>query len=137
MIIRHANTSHAAPGKSSRFTGQAVGDAVLPTTDGVTINSVTFAPGARTHWHTHEHGQLLFVVTGYGAICTSGEVPRPLCAGDTVWIPPGERHWHGAASTSFMTHTAVSFGATKWAHEVSDDEYSATPTSQDHEEGAA
>lgn len=132
MIIRHANAEHVLPGKASQFTGQAVGDAVLPTTDGVTINTVSFEPGARTHWHDHQKGQLLFVVSGYGLICSAGEDPQPLRAGDTVWIPPGERHWHGASPTSFFTHTAVSFGATHWDIPVADDEYA----TRSHQKGA-
>lgn len=132
MIIRHANTTPQPPGKRSQFTGQVVGDLVLPSTDGVVINTVTFAPGARTHWHDHEHGQILAVLSGYGLICTAGESPRRIRAGDWVWIPPGERHWHGAASDTFLTHTAISLGATRWADEVSDAEY--TQPSQREEE---
>lgn len=127
MLIRHANLTHQLPGKSSQFTGQAVGDAVLPATDGVTINTVSFEPGARTHWHSHEKGQLLFVTQGYGLICTFGERPQQLRAGDTVWVPAGERHWHGANPQSFFTHTAVSFGPTSWEVEVTQDEYLAMP----------
>jgi quercetin dioxygenase-like cupin family protein len=127
MIIRHANTEHQAPGKSSQFTGQAVGDAILPATDGVVINTVTFAPGARTHWHSHERGQILVVLTGYGLICTDGEPPAPLRPGDWVWIPPGERHWHGAGPGTFLSHTAISLGATQWSDEVTDAEYATQP----------
>ncbi|CAN5319920.1 cupin domain-containing protein [soil metagenome] len=134
MIIRHANPEHDAPGKASQFTGRAVGDAVLPTTDGVTINTVTFEPGARTFWHEHSEGQILFVVTGYGLICTAGETPQPLRAGDTVWIPAGERHWHGAGPGTFMTHTAVSLGPTMWSDEVSQEDYLASAT-ESHTEG--
>jgi len=127
MIIRHANTEPQAPGKASQFTGHAVGDAVLPATDGVVINTVTFAPGARTRWHSHERGQILSVIAGYGLICTAGEPPAPLRAGDWVWIPAGERHWHGAGPDTFLTHTAISLGATQWSDEVGESEYGATP----------
>jgi len=123
VIIRHANATLQTPGKASQFTGRAIGDAVLPTTDGVTINTVTFEPGARTKWHAHESGQILFVVTGYGLICSAGESPQPLRAGDAVWIPPGERHWHGATPESFFTHIAVSLGPTHWSDEVEPHEY--------------
>lgn len=124
MIIRHANSEQQPPTKPSRFTGRAVGDAILPATDGVIINNVTFEPGARTHWHHHEHGQVLSVLSGYGLICSAGEVPVPLRAGDWVWIPPGERHWHGAGPGTFMSHTAISLGATQWFDEVTSEEYS-------------
>jgi quercetin dioxygenase-like cupin family protein len=134
MIIRHANLEPTKPGKASQFTGRAVGDAVLPTVDGVTINTITFEPGARTHWHEHASGQLLQVVAGYGLVCTSGETPQALRPGDTVWVPAGERHWHGAGPDTFMTHTAISLGATAWSDEVSDSEYG-TPPATSHNEG--
>lgn len=131
MIIRHANEIRVAPGKASRFTGEALGDSILPATDGVIINTVTFAPGARTQWHRHEHGQILRVDAGYGLICTAGESPRRMRPGDWIWIPPGERHWHGAAPDSFLTHTAISLGATHWDTEVTAAEYDATPADQE------
>jgi quercetin dioxygenase-like cupin family protein len=137
MIIRHANERRVAPGKASNFTGEASGDSVLPATDGVIINTVTFAPGARTHWHHHEHGQILRVDAGYGLICTHGQRPEPIRTGDWIWIPPGERHWHGAAPDGFLTHTAISLGSTVWADEVTSAEYETTPsetkdTTDDH-----
>lgn len=128
MIIRHANSERVPPGKASRFTGDASGDSILPATDGVIINTVTFAPGAHTHWHTHEHGQILHVQAGYGLICTSGQSPEHIRTGDWIWIPPGERHWHGAGPDSFMTHTAISLGSTDWSDEVTAAEYEAVPT---------
>jgi quercetin dioxygenase-like cupin family protein len=127
MIIRHANSERHPPAKASQFTGHAVGDSILPSTDGIVINNVTFEPGARTHWHSHEHGQILHVVSGYGLICTAGEPPEPLRTGDWVWIPPGERHWHGAGPASFMSHTAISLGSTQWSDEVTAEEYASAP----------
>lgn len=131
MIIRHASAEPQPSAKRSRFTGQAVGDSVLPTTDGITINTVTFEPGARTHWHQHEKGQLLFVTSGYGLICSEGGSPQRLRMGDMVWIPAGERHWHGAVPTAFLTHVAVSFGTTEWSAEVTQEEYSLAPSADD------
>ena len=107
--------------RAATISGQAWFDPVLPATDGTTITTVFFAPGARTFWHRHEHGQILQVLAGRGLICTFGEEPREIEAGDTVWVPPGERHWHGATAGSFLTHTAISLGATQWESEVSDD----------------
>lgn len=127
MIITHANAERRQPAKPSQFTGTAVGDAIMPATDGVIINNVTFEPGARTHWHSHERGQVLYVLSGYGLICTAGESPQPLRAGDWVWIPPGERHWHGAGADSFLSHTAISLGATEWSDEVTAEEYASAP----------
>ena len=106
-------------------TGEAWFDPVLPATDGTVITTVVFTPGARTFWHTHEHGQILQVIAGRGLICAEGGSPQVLSVGDTVWVPPGERHWHGAAIDSFLSHTAISLGTTQWADEVSDAEYTA------------
>lgn len=100
------------------FTGEVWAEPVLPTTDGVTINTVTFTPGARTYWHSHEGGQILQVVVGRGFVCTDGADPVEISAGDTVWVPAGERHWHGGGADSIMIHHAVSLGRTSWEGEV-------------------
>ena len=113
----------ATEAKTSTFTGQVLGDPVMPTTDGVTINNVFFTPGARTYWHTHEVGQILTVTAGKGWVCVHGEAPQPLRPGDTVWIPKGEKHWHGAAGDSFLLHTAISIGKTEWQDEVAAGDY--------------
>jgi quercetin dioxygenase-like cupin family protein len=116
-----------APGVPSEqrttVTGQVWFDPVLPATDGTTIATVFFAPGARTYWHTHEHGQILQVLAGRGLICAAGGTPQVITAGDSVWVPAGERHWHGAAPGSFLTHTAISLGVTSWAEEVAEADY--------------
>jgi quercetin dioxygenase-like cupin family protein len=105
------------------FTGDVFSDVVLPATEGVRVQTVTFAPGARTHWHTHERGQLLFVLSGSGHIRVRGGDARPLRPGDTVWIPPGEEHWHGGGPKSLLVHTAVSLGETRWLEPVADADY--------------
>ncbi|AZM51841.1 cupin domain-containing protein [Streptomyces sp. WAC 01529] len=69
--------------------------------------SVHFAPGARTAWHRHPHGQVLHVTEGEGLVQREGGAVEPIRAGDTVWIEPGETHWHGAGPRTFMTHLAV------------------------------
>lgn len=88
---------------------------------------VTFEPGARTAWHTHPLGQLLIVTAGEGWARTENgprEVIRP---GDMVWIPPGERHWHGATATKAMTHVAIHESLdgrhVDWQEHVSDADY--------------
>jgi quercetin dioxygenase-like cupin family protein len=91
--------------------------------DGVRTASLFFGPGARTLWHTHEHGQLLQVVAGSGVVCTRSGERRAITAGDTVWAPPDEEHWHGAGPDSFLVHTAVSLGAAVASVEVTADEY--------------
>lgn len=128
MKIVHGRPEPAGSRQRSEVvTGEAWFDPVLPTTDGTTVTTVFFAPGARTYWHRHEHGQILQVLAGHGLICSDGDPPRVIRAGDTVWVPAGERHWHGAAPGSFLTHTAISLGTTQWAEPVAESEYTAAP----------
>lgn len=89
--------------------------------------SVTFEPGARTAWHTHPAGQTLIVLSGVGRVQREGgpvEVIRP---GDVVWFPAGEKHWHGAAPETAMTHLAIqeSIDGSRvtWMEKVSDADY--------------
>jgi len=127
MKIKHPDEFDGTAGKpGSQFTGDVFPYVTMAATDGVTINTVNFTPGARTFWHFHEKGQILQVLAGRGYVSTSDGI-HVIRAGDTVWCPPGESHWHGAAPDSFMTHTAISLGTTNWADPVTDDEYTATP----------
>lgn len=81
---------------------------------------VRFPAGARTHWHSHPNGQVLFVTEGTGRVGTrDGRVER-IEAGDLVVAPPGEEHWHGAAEDGEVEHLALSFGDTAWAERVED-----------------
>ncbi|MGH8957641.1 MAG: cupin domain-containing protein [Acidimicrobiia bacterium] len=92
----------------------------------VTVIGVMFEPGARTFWHSHPDGQVLFVATGVGRLgSTDGRVTE-MAAGDVIYTPAGESHWHGAAPLSYMMHISItSGGATVWEPRVvSDDEYS-------------
>jgi quercetin dioxygenase-like cupin family protein len=68
---------------------------------------VTFAPGARSNWHTHPAGQTLVVTAGTGWIQQEGGAKREIHAGDVIWTPPGVKHWHGATDTTSMRHTAL------------------------------
>ncbi|WP_397452327.1 cupin domain-containing protein [Pseudomonas sp. NA-150] len=124
MKVNHGNSSGAvSEQRTSTFTGVVWADPVMAATDGVTINNVSFNPGARTYWHFHEHGQTLYVSAGSGWICVEGSEPQVIRQGDTVWIGPGERHWHGANTRNFMVHLATSIGATTWQEAVSDQDY--------------
>ena len=128
MIITPPLLQAGTAGKAgSQFTGSVFPYLTMPSTDGVTINTVNFTPCARTYWHHHEFGQILLVVAGRGLIQVDGEPVRIMRAGDTIWCPPGERHWHGGSLDSFVTHIAISLGTTKWADEVSEDEYRSSP----------
>ena len=132
ILISPPGYAGTAGKTGSQFTGDAYPYLTMAATDGVTINTVDFTPGARTFWHRHENGQILQVIAGRGLIQSEGEPIRNLRAGDTVWVPPGERHWHGAAPDSFMVHTAISLGTTEWAEAVLDSDYrSAAPIEED------
>jgi quercetin dioxygenase-like cupin family protein len=75
---------------------------------------VSFPAGARTHWHRHPDGQVLFVTDGTGRVGTRGGETAVLEPGDLVYAPPGEEHWHGAAEDGGVRHLALSFGDTEW-----------------------
>ena len=90
-------------------------------------NNVTFEPGARTAWHTHPLGQTLVVTAGCGRAQRWGGPMEEIRPGDVIWFPPGEKHWHGAAPTTAMTHIAIAEAldgkAVDWMEKVSDDQY--------------
>lgn len=69
--------------------------------------SVTFEPGARTAWHTHPLGQTLIVLSGLGRAQREGGEVEEIRPGDVIWFPAGEKHWHGASTTTAMTHLAI------------------------------
>lgn len=126
MKVFHGRVDGAASEqRGATFTGTVWADPVMPSTDGVSVNNVFFTPGGRTHWHSHETGQVLNVTAGCGWICKEGEAPQPIRAGDVVWIGPNERHWHGAAEGSYMIHMAVSIGKTNWQEAVAAADYPA------------
>ncbi len=131
MIIVPPAAQPGSSGKAgSQFTGQVFPYLTMPSTDGVVVNTVDFTPCARTYWHRHERGQILVVLAGCGLIQAENGPVRLLRAGDTVWAPPDERHWHGGSTDSYMVHTAISLGTTHWEEEVSEDEYRAAPVDE-------
>ncbi len=89
---------------------------------------VMFEPEARTDWHSHPDGQVLYIVSGAGKVQTKSGETVGVTAGDVVYAPPGETHWHGAADSSFMIHLSLTTGgATEWLPDkVSDAEYRRT-----------
>ncbi|MFM1814114.1 MAG: hypothetical protein RLZ98_809 [Pseudomonadota bacterium] len=128
-----AGSRASRKGSPDWFTGDVTLEPIVeaPAPATVSANRVTFEPGARTAWHTHPLGQTLYVSEGIGRVQTWGEPVREIRPGDTVWIPPGEKHWHGAAPDTAMTHIAFQEGidgvAVVWLEQVSDADYSATP----------
>ena len=93
------------------------------------VAKVRFAPGARTAWHSHALGQTLHVTQGVAWVQARGAAKIEAHAGQTLYCPPGEEHWHGAAPDSFMEHLAMLDSAddpaatTTWLAHVSDQEY--------------
>ena len=89
--------------------------------------SVTFEPGARTAWHTHPLGQTLIVTAGCGRAQRWGGTVEEIRPGDVIWFAPGEKHWHGAAPTTAMTHIAIvevlDGKSADWMEQVSDEQY--------------
>ena len=115
-------------GPEDWFTGGVWLDAASAPTPGAGIFRVFFEPGARTNWHTHPEGQILYVVTGEGRAGTEGGSVRKIVTGDTVFFAPGEKHWHGAGPDSYMVHVAInpalsSGGGTDWMEPVTDEQY--------------
>ena len=95
---------------------------------------VRFTPGARTNWHSHANGQLLHCTDGVGLVGTRDGTAIRIRAGDTVWTPAGEEHWHGATADTMMCHYAIldetpAGDATTWLEPVGDEEYDAAHTS--------
>jgi len=93
----------------------------------VSIASVTFEPGARSAWHSHPLGQTLVVTAGCGRVQKWGEQIEEIRPGDVVWTAAGEKHWHGAAPTTSMTHISIveqldGKGA-DWMEHVSEEQY--------------
>jgi quercetin dioxygenase-like cupin family protein len=114
---------------SDAVTGTAWQDPVIdaPAPAAIRSSRVTFEPGARTAWHTHPRGQTLYVLSGCGRVQSEGGPIREIRPGDVVWIPPGEKHWHGAAPTTSMSHLAMQEAdngvVVTWLEHVTDAQY--------------
>lgn len=128
QIFKGRQAGATSETRTATFHGEVWADPVMPTTDGVTINNVFFPPDARTNWHVHEQGQILQVVAGRGWVGRKGETAKEVRSGDTVWIPAGEVHWHGAAADSYLLHTAISLGKTEWQDEVTGAQFAEATT---------
>ena len=132
MKIIKANSRPTVKASSDYFTGTVWQDPIIEADAPARVRALTvsFEPGARTDWHTHPLGQTLLVISGIGLIGLRNETPKLIQAGDTVWIPPGEEHWHGASATNSMTHIAIqealNGSVATWLEKVSDGEYSFT-----------
>jgi quercetin dioxygenase-like cupin family protein len=131
MDIKRIGSQPSVKGPSEWFTGTVRMDPLIqaPAPALVQGASVTFEPGARTAWHTHPLGQTLIVTAGCGRVRRWGGPVEEIRPGDVVWIAPGEKHWHGAAATTAMTHIAIQeqLGGkvVDWMEHVSDEQYKA------------
>lgn len=127
--IRRNGQTPSVVGKADNFSGHAVVSLLLPPNESTraSLGQVDFAPGARTAWHTHPAGQLLMVTTGKGWVQEEGKVRQDIAPGDVIWIPATVRHWHGATSTSPMSHLAMTYRVegknVDWQELVSDEQY--------------
>ena len=122
-----SRASRKMPAES--FTGTVWQDPIIEAPGPARVRSarVSFEPGARTAWHTHPLGQTLHVVAGVGRVQLWGGPVREIRAGDTVWIAPGEKHWHGATADHGMEHIAMQEqqggSHVKWLEPVTDEQY--------------
>jgi quercetin dioxygenase-like cupin family protein len=132
MEITRNGSQPSSKGPADYFTGSVRVDPLSPAHDPsrVVVGSVTFEPGARTAWHTHPLGQILIVTAGCGRAQRWGSPVEEIRPGDAIWFPPGEKHWHGAAPTSAMTHIAIQEQLDgkvgDWMEKVTDEQYQGT-----------
>lgn len=129
MEIKHNGSQPSAKGSADWFTGTVRVDPLFTAPDPARARgaSVTFEPGARTAWHTHPLGQTLIVTAGCGRVQRWDGPIEEIHPGDVVWFPPGEKHWHGAAPTTALTHIAIQEAldgqVVEWLEQVSDEQY--------------
>ncbi|RIA44626.1 quercetin dioxygenase-like cupin family protein [Hephaestia caeni] len=129
MDITRSGTQPSSKGPDDWFTGTVRVDPLFsaPAPARVAGAHVTFEPGARTAWHTHPLGQTLIVTFGRGRVQRDGGAIEDIFPGDVVWFAPGEKHWHGAAPDTAMSHIAIQEQldgkAVDWLEQVSDAQY--------------
>ena len=134
MDIHKAGSRPTRRASNEYFTGTVLQDPIVAAVNApsrVLAAAVSFEPGARTAWHTHPLGQTLHVVSGVGLVQAKGGPIREIRPGDTIWIPPGEKHWHGAAPDHAMTHVAMQEALegthVTWMEKVTDADYTVAP----------
>ena len=131
MEIKRNGSQPSGKGPAEWFTGNVRIDPLFqaPAPARVSVASVTFEPGARTAWHSHPLGQTLIVTVGCGRVQNWDGRVEEIRPGDVAWCPPGEKHWHGAAPTTAMTHISIveqlDGKSADWMEHVSDEQYQA------------
>jgi len=129
MEIKRVGSQRSVKGLADWFTGTVRIDPLFEAAEPARARgaSVTFEPGARTAWHTHPLGQTLIVTSGLGWTQRKGGPIEEIRPGDVVWFSPNEKHWHGAAPTTAMTHIAIQEAlngeVVEWMEKVTDEEY--------------
>ena len=129
MNIQRVGTQPSAKGPDEYFTGSVRVDMLFKAKEPgrSSAGSVTFEPGARTAWHTHPLGQAILITAGCGWVQREGGPKEEVHPGDSVWFEAGEKHWHGAAPTTGMTHIAVTESldgkVADWLEKVTDEQY--------------
>jgi quercetin dioxygenase-like cupin family protein len=129
MEIKKSGSQPSGKGPADWFTGVVRIDPLFQPTGPARAagNAVTFEPGARTAWHTHPLGQTLIVIMGCGRAQRDGGPIEEIRPGDVISFAPGEKHWHGAAPTSAMTHIAIQEAldgkAVEWMEKVTEEQY--------------
>jgi quercetin dioxygenase-like cupin family protein len=131
MELKQNGSQPSQKGPEEYFTGNVRVDPLSQAPEPARVGCalVTFEPGARSAWHWHPLGQILIVTQGCGWVQSEGGPKIEIRPGDVVWCPPNERHWHGATSTTAMSHIAIQEAldgkAVEWLEKVSDEEYQA------------
>jgi quercetin dioxygenase-like cupin family protein len=131
MELKRVGSQPSSQGPADWFTGTVRIDSPFKGHEPARLSGaiVTFEPRARTAWHTHPLGQTLIVLAGCGRAQREGGPIEIIQPGDIVWFPPGEKHWHGAAPTTAMTHIAIAEmldgKAVDWMEKVTDQQYGA------------
>jgi 4-carboxymuconolactone decarboxylase len=129
VAVIRAGSQPSSRAPEQYFTGSVRRDPLFPVSPPSRMvgGSVTFEAGARSAWHTHPLGQILIVTAGAGRVQQWGGPVQEIRPGDVVRIPPGVKHWHGAAPTTAMTHIALTEELdgknTDWLEKVSDEQY--------------
>ena len=129
--IMRSGSQPSRQGPAEHFTGSVRVDPLFQAKAPARASGalVTFEPGARTDWHTHPLGQILIMTAGTGRVQRWGDPVEEIRKGDVVWIPPGQKHWHGAAPNSSMAHIGIvellDGKSVEWMEKVSEAQYSA------------
>jgi quercetin dioxygenase-like cupin family protein len=129
ITIMRSGSQPARQGPDETFTGfvriEPLFNATAPSR--TSAGRVTFEPSSRTAWHTHPLGQRLVVTAGTGRVQEWGGPIQDIREGDVVWIPPGQKHWHGATPTTSMTHIAIQEHldgkSVEWLEKVNEEQY--------------